>query len=50
MDLKRVRNDLLRDIEEEETNEHSLIGQHEDLLFAVDPRVIQLRKQCVYLM
>jgi hypothetical protein len=49
LDLKRVKNDLLRDLDEEETNEQSLIGQHEDMWFGADPRVTQLRKQCVYL-
>ena len=44
-----MKADLLRDLDEEETNEQSMLGQHEDLWMEVDPQITQMRREAEFL-
>eukprot|EP00347_Sterkiella_histriomuscorum_P023923 403332919 len=48
-EMKSIKEDLSRDLDEEETNEQSLLQQKEDLSDQVDPRIVELRKMCLLL-
>ncbi|CDW82569.1 UNKNOWN [Stylonychia lemnae] len=48
-DMKRIMNDLLIDLESENTIEASLLQQKEDLWDQVDPRIVELRRECLLL-
>lgn len=48
--MKRVQGDLVRDLEEEETNEEAMLGEHEELWAVPDESVVHERRQCELLL
>lgn len=48
-DMKRMKMEILEDLDKEETLERDMVSDHEELWMSVTPQITTLRRNCVFL-